>query len=272
MTGRPRGILALACLLVGPGAAGGELGDRVVRDAARGPLVAHVFVALCDNRFQGIVPVPAHLGNGQDPAGNLYWGARYGVRTYLTREAGWTPVAQAGPRPPGVLERSVFVTRLRGTKVYLVADAWDGSRIAGAIEAFLASASGRGRESLTAGGVSFEAGGQAHLVAFVGHNGLMDFAAPVVEPGTTAPPRGAMVLACASKPYFAEPLRRSGAQPLLLTTGLMAPEAYTLDAAVRAWFATLDPEEVRSAAAAAYSKHQRCGLAAARRLFVSAAH
>ncbi len=32
----------------------------------------HVFVALCDNQNQGIVPVPASLGNGQDPKSNLY--------------------------------------------------------------------------------------------------------------------------------------------------------------------------------------------------------
>ncbi|MGC6431949.1 MAG: hypothetical protein ACON5F_12965 [Jejuia sp.] len=35
----------------------------------------HVYVALCDNINQGIVPVPAKLGNGQDPKNNLYWGA-----------------------------------------------------------------------------------------------------------------------------------------------------------------------------------------------------
>jgi len=33
----------------------------------------HVFVALCDNVNQGIVPVSAKLGNGQDIKGNLYW-------------------------------------------------------------------------------------------------------------------------------------------------------------------------------------------------------
>ena len=34
----------------------------------------HVFVALADNLHQGIVPVPAKLGNGEDPEHNLYWG------------------------------------------------------------------------------------------------------------------------------------------------------------------------------------------------------
>ncbi|MBS1655648.1 MAG: hypothetical protein JSU05_12430, partial [Bacteroidetes bacterium] len=37
----------------------------------------HVFVALCDNKYQGIVPVPAKIGNGQDPANNLYWGCSF---------------------------------------------------------------------------------------------------------------------------------------------------------------------------------------------------
>ena len=34
--------------------------------------LAHVFVALCVNVHQGIVPVAPHLGDGDDPAGNLY--------------------------------------------------------------------------------------------------------------------------------------------------------------------------------------------------------
>lgn len=32
----------------------------------------HVLVALCDNKYQGIVPVPEKIGNGQDPDQNLY--------------------------------------------------------------------------------------------------------------------------------------------------------------------------------------------------------
>ena len=37
----------------------------------------HVFVALCDNKYQGIVPVPESIGNGQNARTNLYWGAAY---------------------------------------------------------------------------------------------------------------------------------------------------------------------------------------------------
>ena len=37
--------------------------------------VIHAFVALCDNKNQGIVPVQEKLGNGDDAQNNLYWGA-----------------------------------------------------------------------------------------------------------------------------------------------------------------------------------------------------
>ena len=43
--------------------------------------VIHVLVALCDNKYQGIVPVPPKIGNGQDVNNNLYWGCSMGVRT-----------------------------------------------------------------------------------------------------------------------------------------------------------------------------------------------
>ena len=49
----------------------------------------HVFVALCDNKYQGIVPVPAKIGNGQDPNNNLYWGCAFGIRTFFKNSKEW---------------------------------------------------------------------------------------------------------------------------------------------------------------------------------------
>src|SRR5512143_1123153 len=51
--------------------------------------VIHVVVALCDNVHQGIVPVPARIGNGDDPGNNLYWGAAFGVRTFFSKSTDW---------------------------------------------------------------------------------------------------------------------------------------------------------------------------------------
>jgi hypothetical protein len=245
--------------------------ERLALDARAGrPLVAHVFVALCDNRNQGIVPVPARLGNGQAAHENLYWGARFGVRTYWRGRKPWRAVATPAPSQPGVLERAAFLAEEDGTRVFVVADAWDGARIRETVGAFLEAAAGRARETVRVGGESLEVGGASHVVVFVGHNGLMDFPAPVLEAGRAEPARAAMVLACASRPYFFDLLKRAGAHPLLLTTGLMAPEAYSLEASLRAWFATRDEGRVRLAAAEAYDRYQHCGRRAALRLFAAA--
>lgn len=209
------------------------------------PLRVHVTVALCDNATQGIVPVPPAIGNGNDPRTNLYWGARYGLESWLKRE-GWKLEKMDSPHP-FVLERLMARKSIGGREVMLVADAWRGSRIREAITSFLERSSMEG----------------ADVVAYIGHDGLMEFdVAPRVHRAAKKP--RSIVLACASLQYFQPHLRRAGSQPLLLTTGLMAPEAYTLTAALDAHVRGAD---VREAAARAYHTHQKCGLRAARRLF-----
>ena len=81
--------------------------------------------------------------------------------------------------------------------------------------------------------------------------------------------RDVIILACISRTFFADAIHRAGANPLLWTTGLMAPEAYTLQAAIDARFAGLDGESVREKAAEAYAHYQRCSLNAAKRLLVT---
>ena len=210
------------------------------------PLRVHVTVALCDNATQGIVPVPAAIGDGNDPRTNLYWGAMYGVKSWLKRD-GWK-VEKADSPHPYVLERLIARKTIAGREVLLVADAWRGSRIREAITSFLERASGEGG---------------ADVVAYVGHDGLMEFDVEPRVHRATAKPRS-IVLACASLQYFAKHLERAGSAPLLLTTGLMAPEAYTLTAAIDAH---VRGGNVREAAAQADHKYQKCGVGAARRLF-----
>jgi hypothetical protein len=64
-------------------------------------------------------------------------------------------------------------------------------------------------------------------------------------------------------------LKTSGAYPLLWTTNLMAPEAYTLKSAIDGWINRESGEQIRERAAMAYDKYQRCGLRGARRLFAT---
>jgi hypothetical protein len=238
------------------------------------PRVVHVFVALADNTHQGIVPVPARLGNGDDPERNLYWGAGYGVKTFFARSAEWQMTASQLRPKPEVLERCIF--RHRTKNVLLVADAYQGSQIRQAIVDFLAAAASEkandapARETAHPGAASpVPTPGGADLVVYVGHEGLMDFTLPQLPRKKDGRARAAIVLACISKSYFAEPLRVTGATPLLWTTSLMAPEAYTLKSALDGWVLAESAAQVRERAAAAYSHYQHCSLAAARRLLVT---
>jgi hypothetical protein len=267
-------VLFVAALDVAGASRGQDVQDRIDAELELGrPIVIHVVVALCDNEYQGIVPVPKAIGNGQDPKSNLYWGAAFGVKTFLPKRAGWSLVSH-GPGAGPVLERIVLKKEIvrgkRTVPVFLVADAWDGRTIRDAIVRFLGMAAGRDAEAIAVDGMpeALHAGGNAHLVAFVGHDGLMDFSlASSPAARAKAPPRSSIVLACASQAYFSPHLARGGSHPLLLTTNLMAPEAYTLDAAVTSFAKGESPAAVVEAAASAYSKYQKCSMKAARGLF-----
>ncbi|MGC1452091.1 MAG: hypothetical protein WA830_18835 [Candidatus Sulfotelmatobacter sp.] len=231
----------------------------------------HVFVALADNQHQGIIPVPPKLGNGEDAERNLYWGSAYGVKTFFTRSADWERILCTERPKAEVIERCVFKHRI--ANVYLTADAYRGIEIRQAILDFLDSAAGEGAEALSlpvaSGGQERPIRGGANLVAYIGHDGLMDFSLPQFPRKKNDVHRDAIVLAYASKQFFAEPVRASGAYPLLWTTGLMAPEAYTLKSALDGWIAGEDNEQIRDRAAGAYDKYQKCGFHAAHRLLTS---
>jgi len=230
----------------------------------------HVFVALADNEHQGIIPVPARLGNGLNAEHNLYWGAAAGVKTFFARSPGWSLIQCSQKPKVQVLERCVF--KRRDADIYLVADAYRGDEIRQAILDFFDSAAGVTQPPIslppTAHRRDLAAYGAANLVAYVGHDGLMDFRLPLPRKKNDDH-RDAIILACASKQYYADALRASGAYPLLWTTNLMAPEAYTLKGALDGWINREPNQSIHERAAVAYDKYQKCGLHAARRLFAT---
>jgi hypothetical protein len=250
-----------ALLFCVPGVATGQTKPRVV----------HVFVALADNEHQGIVPVPTFLGNGDDPARNLYWGAAFGVRTFFKHAPEWKEILSFKQPSKFILERSIF--QYQNGEALLVADAYRGSEIKQCLTDFFRAAAGIPDNQSASGGVIagvvFRIPVTADLVVYVGHDGLMDFPLTVDFSGRSESKRSAIILACASRSYFRDLLRQSGATPLLWTTGLMAPEAYTLKAALDGWIQQEPKEEVRKRAAEAYAKYQKCSDAAAMRLFSS---
>ena len=236
--------------------------------ASTNPLpVIHVFVALADNVNQGIVPVSASLGNGDNADTNLYWGAAFGVRTFFSKNKDWELIYITQNPSAVVLERAVF--RHRKSQLFLVADAYRGREISQSIGDFLEAAAGKPGEKIRAGQTEFSVSGSADVVAYVGHNGLMDFQLHSNPQRRDTRERRAIILACASKQYFSTPLQHTAGTPLLWTTNLMAPEAYVLSAAIDGWMKKESDEQIRSRAAAAYNKYQNCGLKAANALFAT---
>lgn len=231
----------------------------------------HVYVALCDNKYQGIAPVKPSLGNGDDPGRNLYWGAMYGIKSYFKRSSKWQLLKTIKKFRKYVLERCIF--KYRQEEVYLVADAYRGRNIKEAIIDFLKSASDTTKESVlldsTAKSIKIPCAGSAELIVFLGHNGLMDFDLDRVPKGGKKNKRKIIILACKSKSFFQTAVKSTAAFPLLWTTGFMAPEAYTLEAAVAGWIARESNEAIRQRAIRAYHRYQRCGIKAAAGLFVS---
>ena len=212
--------------------------------------------------------MPGALGNGDDRVRNLYWGAAFGVRTFFAKCKDWKQIGNTVHSKGSVVETAIF--HHLDSETYVVADAYRGTEIKQALADFFSAAAG------TDAPIQFDSPNdpthvnkKAELVVYVGHNGLMDFSMERTFTGKRDTKRQVIVLACASKQYFAAPLKPTGAAPLLWTTNLMAPEAYTLKAALDGWIAGETNEQIRRRAVAAYAQYQRTSQSAALKLFAT---
>lgn len=226
----------------------------------------HIFVALCDNKYQGIVPVPAKIGNGQDPHNNLYWGCAFGIRTYFKNSKEWK-LLKTIKVDSVKLERLVFK---HGTKnYYLIADAYNGKYIKQCTTEFLSSSCGKLKDSLQINDQTIGLAANAVLLAYIGHDGLMDFDLSENYQNIDKQKRDLIILACYSKKFFSPHLSRANVTPLVWTTGLMAPEAYTIHDAITGYINNETTENINNRAALAYAKYQKCSVKAAKNLLVT---
>ena len=228
------------------------LTDRVVEDLAAGKtLVVEVHVPLCDNTI--IACGNAKLGDGNNPATNLYWSTTPGFGQWFQRKgSGWTRVSieKKDTGDKDVLEKHTYrrtittpaAWRKRGVgKQYtleVVVRAWRGSAIDRALAAYAADVSGKGTN--------------AQLVAFVGHNRLMDldeFTWPT--PGKEV--KGAIAIACDTAPYMKKQVSAATRVPLLMTSDLLFANAAPLEAAVLAFARGGGYAQIRKDAATAYA-------------------
>lgn len=212
------------------------------------PKKVAVFVALCDNATQGIVPVPAKIGDGNQPAANLYWGCSDGFAGCFHASKAWKLLRKEVPEDKRIFERLVYLHE--SGDIELTAEAWRGSEIKTCLAAF--------ETALVSG--------NHDLCAFIGHNVLMDgeVAPPKIK---AAKPCDAIVLCCMSESYFKPRLTAHGARPVILTTQLMYPGSFILRDALPLWAKGKSLGEIRQAAATAYSRNQKISVKAAAGVF-----
>ncbi len=229
--------------------------------------IIHVLVALCDNVNQGIVPVPKKIGNGQDPANNLYWGCGFGVKTFIKKQPEWKLIKQINNPTRPIYERLIF--KHKDSSIFLVADAYNGAMIKQTVTDLLDYAAGKNKIVIKIDSLKINAGGSADLICYVGHDGLMDFSLENYPSQSDKKKREVVLLACASKNYFYNHIKKTAAYPLVWTTNLMCPEAYTLDAIIDSWIIHDTPAKTREKAAQIYNQYQKCGIKGARNLLVT---
>jgi hypothetical protein len=212
------------------------------------PRHVRVFVALCDNKTQGIVPVGAKIGNGDDPDSNLYWGCSDGFGSLFRHSSRWKVIASDKDISETILRR--LTLRHAEGDIDLVADAYRGSQIQQCLKDFEQAATSN----------------KYDVVAFIGHNGLMDFNLEVPNK-TEGNDTEVIVLCCLSEKYFGDRLSTAGCRPILMTQQLMYPGSFLLHAAIEKWRSGGTPTDLRRAAAAAYAKNQKISVRAATGVF-----
>ena len=207
-----------------------------------------VFVALCDNKTQGIVPVGEKIGNGDDPEGNLYWGCTDGMAVHFKKSGHWKVVKSESDVSKVILRRMTL--KHASADIELVADAYRGAEMKLCLIDFEKAA----------------ASGEYDLVAYIGHNALMDFALdpPAKVEGNRTE---VVVLCCLSESYFKKRLEALDCTPLLMTSQLMYPGSFILASTIESWRKGEGRGEIRSAAGRAYAKNQKISVKAATGVF-----
>ena len=250
-----------------------DLRTDVIGDLAAGkPLVVEVHVPLCANEFTRCGN--AKLGDGDTPSTNLYWSTTPGLGSWFARKAsGWkrvlraTQASETGDKD--ILELHVYKRRITASStwrhagapkqfdVYLVIHAWRGSQIDRALAAYAADVSGQGTRTITLDdGTTLDAGGSARLVAFVGHNRLMDLDT-YTWPAAGSAKKGTIAIACHTASYMKREVSAATRVPLLMTNDFLFSNAAPLEAAVLAFARGEGYATIRRDAASAYADVQK---------------
>ncbi|MBD3637253.1 MAG: hypothetical protein HUJ25_07880 [Crocinitomicaceae bacterium] len=234
------------------------------------PLVVHCLAPLCDNDNQGIVPTTESLGDGFSLRTNLYWATSYGMKKYFVKNKSWKHLEVTNfIASDTIMERVAFEQSYEnGASVILICDAYRGDMMAPCVYDFLNALAGNLRDSINYKDGFLQIGQEADMMAFNGHNGLMDVYADTIY-AKSKRIKDAVVIACSSKSYFNPYFVQTNSYPLLNTTSLLWPGAMILEAVIEKWALLRPDEEIEHAAGDAYHDVKECGRQSARNMFSS---
>ncbi len=219
-------------------------------------LIVHLFVPLCDNIHQGIIPTTESLGNGLSLRSNLYWATSKGIKRYFKSLPDWKLLESKLDIDTNVLERVIFKKNYKNNAiVYLIADAYRGDRMNNCLSDYFNALSGNRLDSITIEHEKYEIATNADLFIFNGHNGLMDDH-PDILPSKTHTPKDAVAIACASHDFFKGYYEFTNSYPLVNTTNLLYPGAFIAEGIINAWAELSSAQACKTSAGQAYYKHK----------------
>lgn len=247
------------------------LHQRVIEDLAAGqPLVMQVHAPLCEATI--LACGSERLGDGESLETNLYWATTAGFGRWFRRNGGgWKRVFERrgeATGDPDVLSLAVYRRTLlapaswrrrgapRRFTAFVVVNGWRGKAIDRALESFARESSGQDERLLEEGELRVRAGGAAHLVAYSGHNRLMDVPA-YRWPSPAERPIGAIAVACLTADYLKEQATAATRIPLLLTRDFLFANAAPVEAVLLAFARGDSYAAIRRAAATAYAGVQK---------------
>jgi len=232
------------------------------------PLVAHILVPLCDNDHQGIVPTTESLGDGFNLKSNLYWATSNGLKRYFKEKRQWKMLKDIIYDKDSItLERVVFKRGYENNaEVILIVDAYRGDKMEDCLKDFFNSLAGELKDTVFIDLDTVLINAKADLIAFNGHNGLMDvFVDEVYNQDSIQ--KDAAVIACSSMYDFNERLNLLQAYPLVTTNNSLYPGAFIMEAVINNWALMKTDEEIKLSAGDAYHRVKQCGVIGARNLF-----
>jgi hypothetical protein len=263
-----------------PGKDLGQLYDRIAADVKAGrPVVATVYVALCDNDSQGIVKVKnRRICNGDHPKENLYWATAGGLSATLKsahwKERSLTYLADGDLAVKAVWQKTFppgGALRGRGVRrpvdVFVVGLGYRGSRIAVAMTDYLRAVNRDGELFETVDGLALRAGGTSHVVGYIGHDYFYDVDDPkpllAERRGDSVLQKGTFALSCTGHELIRPAIKRENAHIFLLNRTLGFPGAWTAEAILAGIADGKSMRELFHSAAAAFAAGKPMPLSAA---------